>query len=189
MTENRSLSPEQRDAALHALVGADPGAVVEAALLLSEDASTTSQLVQLLETQSRPEVRQGILYALCWHGQPGLWDLMVEVLSNPREDPKVRGQAAEGLSYLFSYLTTDSREFTSGVNALLEALNDSSVEVRYCAVHALGATGHPPLIPVLERMREDPTPAPGWIGTVADEARRALEFLEGAHSMRKRRGR
>ncbi len=123
------------------------------------------------------EVRQGILYALSWHADLGTWDLMVRILADPQETPKVRGQAAEGLSYMFYKVPPGSREFEASVAALLEALKDPSPEVRYCAVHALGSTRHRPLIPVLEEMLLDKTPVPGWMGTVGDEAGRALEFM------------
>ncbi|MCY1042378.1 HEAT repeat domain-containing protein [Corallococcus sp. bb12-1] len=189
MNERAPLSQVQREAALKDIVGSDLGAIVEAAKLLSSDRSTTATLLKLLETERRVETRQGLLYALCWHGDLGTWDLMIHILADPQEAPKVRGQAAEGLSYMFMSVRTDSREFEAAVHALRGALKDPSPEVRYCAVNALGATGHPPLIPVLQAMGEDRTPVPGWMGTVSEEASRAIEALEGLHRMRLKNGR
>ncbi|WP_233595459.1 MULTISPECIES: HEAT repeat domain-containing protein [Corallococcus] len=173
----------------NSLVGADPDVIIQAAKALSSDRSTTATLLGLLQSERRVETRQGLLYALCWHGDLGTWDVMVHILADPREAPQVRGQAAEGLSYLFMSVRTDSPEFDGAVHALREALNDPSPEVRYCAVNALGSTGHPPLIPVLQEMRGDRTPIPGWVGTVSEEASRAIEALEGLHRMRLKNGR
>lgn len=180
MSQREPLSREAREAALVDIRGQDLTRIVQAAKLLSSDPSTTSRLVPLLETEQRMEVRQGILYALSWHGDLGTWDLMVRILADTRETPRVRGQAAEGLSYMFHEVTPGSPEFEAAVAVLREALKDPSPEVRYCAVNTLGATRHPPLIPVIEAMLEDKTPVEGWVGTVADEAARALEFMDGA---------
>lgn len=188
MVESGPLSQEQRQSALAEILGPDRGLMVEAAKRLSSDPSTTSRLLELLATESRLENRHAILYALTWHANLGTWALMVRIFADRGEDPKVRGQAAEALSYMFARWRTDSGEFESGVRALLDALKDPSPEVRYCAVHALGATGHPPLIPKLTEMLEDETPVDGWVGTVGDEARRALEWLEGMHTMRRKQG-
>lgn len=186
MTKREPLPQEEREAALRDLMGPDPDAMVQAAKLLSSDGSTTPKLVELLKTEGRAETRQAILHALAWHPDLGVWDLMVSILADRNEAPAVRGQAAEGLAYRFWALETTSREFELGVNALLEALNDASPEVRYCALHALGTTGHPPLLPAMEKMLEDKTPVPGWLGTVSDEAARAIEFLGLKHRSRLR---
>ncbi len=177
MSRQPPLSLEQRRTALTDIRGDDRGRVVEAAKVLSSDPSTTPDLVGLLATETRADVRQGVLYALAWHADLGTWELMIRILSDAAEAPNVRGQAAEGLSYMFHKVTADSEKFEAAVSALLVALKDPSPEVRYCAVNALGATRHQPLIPVLERMVEDKTPVPGWLGTVGDEARRALEWI------------
>ncbi|WP_157758564.1 hypothetical protein [Cystobacter fuscus] len=95
------MTEEQREAALRDIRGPDPVAIVEAAKLLSADSSTTARLLELLASEERVEVRQGILYALTWHGDVSLWDLMIRILSDQKEHPKVRGQAAECISYMF----------------------------------------------------------------------------------------
>ncbi|QRK13515.1 HEAT repeat domain-containing protein [Archangium violaceum] len=164
--------------------GSAPIAIVEAAKLLSADSSTTARLLELLPSEERVEVRHCILYALSWHGDVSLLDLMVRILADQREHPKVRGQAAECIAYLFDKVETDSKEFNAAVDALQEALRDDSPEVRYCAVHTLGATRHLPLIPVLQGMLRDQTPVEGWMGSVGDEASRAIEWIMEGNSQR-----
>jgi HEAT repeat protein len=186
--ERTQLSPEQREAALRDIMGADRSAMVEAARLLESDKSTTSRLIELLETERRVDTRHAILYTLSWHADLRTWDLMVRILSDPREAPLVRGQAAEGLAYSFSQVSPGSREFEVGVKALLDALKDPSPEVRYCSLFALGATNHPPLIPMLKAMLADQTPVPGWVGTVAYSAAQAIEGIEWAEKMRRMKG-
>lgn len=185
MGEREPLSPEQREAALRDIMGADRSAMVEAARLLESDKSTTPRLLELLETERRVDTRQAILYTLSWHADLGTWDLMVRILSDPGEAPRVRGQAAEGLAYSFSQVSPGSREFESGVRALIDALKDPEPEVRYCSLFALGATKHPPLIPVLKEMLADLTPVPGWVGTVAHSAAGAIEGIEWAEEVRR----
>ncbi len=179
MEEAKRLSEEMREAAFADLREGDLGRVVRAAKLLADDREpgTTIRLVDLLDGEARMEVRHAVLYALAWHGDLETWELMVRVVSDPNEHPRVRGQAAEGLAYGFHLLSPGSQRFEAGVAALTSAVEDPSPEVRYCAVHALGATRHRSLASVIERLLGDATPVPGWIGTVGDEAARALEFM------------
>ncbi|WP_199732705.1 MULTISPECIES: HEAT repeat domain-containing protein [Corallococcus] len=188
MARSEPLSEEQRESALKDIQGPDRSVIVPAAKALSADKSTTSRLLELLDVASHVDARHGILYALSWHADLRTWDLMVRILADPQEAPKVRGQAAEGLSYMFHGVKMDSREAEVAVEALLMALKDPSPEVRYCAVNTLGATGHLPLVPVLKEMLADQTPAPGWVGTVGEEASRALDWIERAHSQRLKDG-
>jgi HEAT repeat protein len=188
MAERVPLSQEERESAFKDILGPDLGAIVQAAHLLSADKSTTSRLLQVLETERRLDNRHAILYALTWHADLATWNLMVSIFADSNETPKVRGQAAEALSYMFAYQRSDSKEFEAAVKALIDGLKDPSPEVRYCAVNALGSTGHPPLEPVIRGMLRDSTPVKGWIGTVGDEASRALEWLELAYSMRQKDG-
>lgn len=189
MGERTPLTPEQREAALRDLMGADRSAMIKAAKLLESEVSTTPTLLALLETERRVDTRHAILYTLSWHGDLKTWDLMVRIFLDPKEAPLVRGQAAEGLAYMFSSVSPGSREFEVGVAALTEALKDPEPEVRYCSLFALGATKHPPLIPLLKEMLADRTPVPGWIGTVADKAAEAIERIEWAEKMRREKGR
>jgi len=184
VTARLRLSAEEQDEAFAALCGDDLTAIMEASKRLSGDPSTTRRLLRVLEDQNRPEVRQGILYALAWHDSLASWDLAVRVVADPAEAPRVRGQAAEVLAYHFNKLWAGDARFEAGTAALLSALNDPSPEVRYCAVFALGSTGHLPLLPALERMLSDDSPVPGWIGTVASCAAEQMEWLRRAADRR-----
>lgn len=143
------------------IVGSDPRAIVNAATLLSGDPTTTGELLELLKVEDRAEPRQGLLYALSWHGDLRTWGLMVRILADARETPKVRGQAAEGLAYMFDLVGAESPEFQLAAKTPLQALSDPSLEVRYNAIFAIGATKHPPLIPALEALLGDSTLMPG----------------------------
>ncbi len=187
MVDRGILSVEQCEAALRDIVGSERAAIICAAKLLSSDSATTPLLLALLDTERRVDNRHGILYALSWHADMSAFDVMVRIVSDRNEVPVIRGQAAEGLSYAFSRLATNSARFEAGVNALLEALKDPSPEVRYCAVNALGTTGHPPLASAIQGMLSDRALVPGWVGTVGEEASRALESLWASHKMRLRK--
>ncbi|WP_226993993.1 HEAT repeat domain-containing protein [Myxococcus hansupus] len=171
------LSDEQREAALQALVGSNPTAIIQAANLLSGDSTTTPRLLELLEVESRPASRQGILFALSWHGDVSLWGLMLRILADVQEAPVVRGQAAEGVAYLFYKVQPETEEFELAARTLLKALEDPSLEVRYGVIFALGASRHLSFLPVLEALIEDPTPVPGWNDTIGRKAADAIESL------------
>ncbi|WP_244221921.1 HEAT repeat domain-containing protein [Corallococcus exercitus] len=181
-------TPEERDVALKDILGDDPIAMVKASKLLCYAKAATPTLLRFLEAETRVDTRHAILYALTWHGHLAQWDLMVGILKDVQEAPLVRGQAAEYLAYNFLNVRTDSAEFKVAVDALLEALKDPSPEVRYCAVHALGNTGHPPLRPALQEMIQDRTPVPGWVGTVSSQASESMEWLESMHERRLKNG-
>lgn len=167
---------------MKAIGGSDRVAIVEAAKLLSGDRTTTDRLLALLDGEGRADSRQGILHALSWHGDLRTWGLMVRILADDREAPKVRGQAAEGLAYMFDLVKADSPEFELAVKTLLEALTDPSLEVRYNAIFAIGATRHLPLIPALEALLGDSTPVPGWGDTIGRKAADAIEWLTWSKS-------
>jgi HEAT repeat protein len=181
----KTLSSDEREAVFAALCSEDAVAVSEASRLLSEDRAptTSARLLSLLDTQSRAEVRRGILYALAWHGGLIAWDVAVRILSDSREDPDVRGQAAEILEYNFSELSPGEVRFAATA-ALLVALKDPETEVRHCAVHALGATGHLPLLPALHAMLSDRTPIKGLGQTIGDIAAERMEWLQELHQSR-----
>ena len=184
VTARLRLSAEEQDEAFAALCGDDLTANVKASKRLSGDPSTTRRLLRVLEHQNRPEVRQGILYALAWHDSLASWEVAVRVVADPAEAPRVRVQAAEILAYHFKKLWPGGARFESAAAASVSALNDPSPEVRNCAVFALGSTGHLPLLPALERMLSDNSPVPGWIGTVASYAAEQIEWLRGTAKRR-----
>lgn len=171
------LSEDQRTQALAEIVCSDRERFVAAAHVLSEDPSTRPALLELLENERRIDQRHAILYALTWHADLRDWYMMILIFADANEAPLVRGQAAEALSYAFYMVSRDSEAYRAAVDALIAGLEDPSPEVRYCAVNALGTTQDRALIPVIARMLDDHTPVPGWLGTVADEAARALDWI------------
>jgi len=186
LASEKTLYSDEREAVFAALCSEDALAVSEASRLLSEDRAptTSARLLSLLDTQSRAEVRQGILYALAWRGGLIAWDVAVRILSDSREDPEVRGQAAEILEYNFSELSPGEVRFAAATAALLTALKDPETEVRHCAVHALGATGYLPLLPALQAMLSDRTPIKGLGQTIGDIAAERMEWLQELHQSR-----
>ena len=166
--------------ALLDIVSDNPARVVPAAKRLSELPESNAALLRLLENERRLVNRHGILYALTWHALPSDWELMVRIVADETEHPTVRGQAAEALSYAFYQHAPESPEFGSGVRVLVAALRSTEAEVRYCAANALGATKQRSLIPVLEALFDDDARPEGWVGSVADEARRAIDWIEPA---------
>ncbi|WP_375759056.1 HEAT repeat domain-containing protein [Corallococcus exercitus] len=186
MDEGKPLSQDERESTLKAISGDDPDAMIKAARLLAYEESTTPQLLELLKHERRAETRQAILYALAWHTNQSLCELMAGILSDPREAPSVRGQAAEGIAYMIREIPTDSEKFKIAVGALVAALKDPSPEVRYCSIFALGSTRHQPLIPVLEGLLGDHTEVPGWVGTIGSEAANAIERISPDYMKQKK---
>lgn len=175
-----------REAALRDIQSDERSLIVAAGKVLADDKASTSALVELLGKERRPENRQGILYALAWHGDLSIWDQMVEIVADTTEHPKVRGQAAEVLSYMFIDQEPGTRSFNAAVAVLIEATKDPSPEVRYCAANTIGTSGYLPLRPHLEALLGDRDPVEGWVGSVADEAERSLEFLVGMDAQRRK---
>lgn len=158
--------------------------VVPAAKLLSSDATTTDEVLRLLKTARHHDNRQGLLYALAWHGGLKAWKVAVEILADEREHPTVRGQAAEVLSYAFSQVEPGGPEFAMAVPVLAAATKSVEPEVRCRAANAIGSSGDVSLRPLLEALLKDQTRVPGWVGTVADEAERSIESLEHGANQR-----
>ena len=103
--EPPALSPEERERALRDLGSADLPEIARAAKLLSADPTSLPMLMKLLDQESRPDNRQGILYALSWISTPDILETIVHILKDSKEDPRVRGQAAEAIAYMFMELT------------------------------------------------------------------------------------
>jgi HEAT repeat protein len=98
---------------------------------------------------------------------------LISVLSNERESPKVRGQAAEALA---------NRGDHQALFPLQTALDDASVEVRFWAVFALGQLGDPYALTALERVAAtDQAVLPGW-WSISKEARDAIQQIQERQS-------
>jgi HEAT repeat protein len=89
--------------------------------------------------------------------------------TNGHEDATLRAHSAEALAYL-----QDSR----AIPALLVALRDRAVEVRFWSAFALGELGAWQAVPELEQLaRVDHTVLPGW-WAVGKEAKNAIEKIK-----------
>ncbi|MBZ4421837.1 HEAT repeat domain-containing protein [Myxococcus sp. RHSTA-1-4] len=121
--------------------------------------------------------RQAILYALSWQDDVRAWWPLVKVLADVNEAPAVRGQAAEGIGYLFARKRKNRLGYTVAMEVLLWALGDPSPEVRYYAIFALGASRDPSIIPALQKMLKDPGRSDAIVGTIGDEARSAIDWI------------
>ncbi|MCU0697653.1 MAG: HEAT repeat domain-containing protein [Myxococcaceae bacterium] len=186
-TSPRPLDADARRAALEAVVGEDKAEIIRAARLLSGDSSTTESLLEVLPNEQRPPNRQAVLYALAWHGDTRTWPVAMTILDDATEHPSVRGQAAEVLSYLFLRFEPGEAHFEDAIRVLLRTMTDPSPEVRYCVANTLGSTGFLPMCKHLEGMLNDHAVAEGWVGTVADEAARAIEDCREMAEQRVRR--
>jgi len=180
------LSGPELEAALAQLGSADGPTVIRAATLLSGQRELTSRLLPLLADERRPANRQGILYALAWQGDLSLWETFIQVLSDTNEAPDVRGQAAEGLEYLFSEVDPGTARFEAGVSALVGALHDPSPEVRGCSALALGSTGHLPLVPTIAQLLSDDARGTSFHGGEKDAAEEAIDDLRRTNEHRTR---
>jgi len=125
----------------------------------------------LLDTGATLEHRRAAVYALGAIADLSALGQLTEMLLSPAEPASIRAQAAESLGYL-----RDRR----AVEPLIQATADSSPEVRFSAVFALGAIGDPSAQQTLEEItRSDNGVVEDW-GKVADEALGALESLKRA---------
>ena len=176
----------ERERALRDIQSDERSLIVAAAKVLADDKASTSLLIEILRSERRPENRQGILYALAWHGESAIWDQMVEIVADTTEHPKVRGQAAEVLSYMFIDQQPGTEPFNAAIAVLIEATKDPSPEVRYCAANTIGTSGYLPLRPHLEALLGDREPVEGWVGSVADEAQRSMEWLVAMDEQRRK---
>jgi HEAT repeat protein len=127
-------------------------------------------LIQALRDGSAPDERAWAAYALGLIRDERACAPLLEAFRNTEEDPKVRGDAAEALAYLFAY---------EAVPALREALAQSSVPVRFWAMFALGQLAGPDVIPDLERIAAtDDAIMPGY-WSLRKEALDMIESIRG----------
>lgn len=150
---------------------------VAASLRLSSCRRLAPILVEMLKTERREPNRQAILYALSWQGDVRAWWPLLKVLADVSGSTPVRRQAAEGIAYTIGLKSKTSLGYKIGIDVLIWLLTDPSVEVRYDALFALGASLDPAVLPHLQRMTDDPGTAPSVAGTVAEEARDAIGWI------------
>jgi HEAT repeat protein len=135
------------------------------------DARTALNLIGALERDSSADVRFYSIYALGLLQSDSAIAPILGVLDDEKEDPKVRGMAAETLSFFRSERTVES---------LMACLSDPQVEVRYWAAFALGELGARKALPALMRLaRTDQSSLPDG-RSVSNEAAEAIDKIEKA---------
>jgi HEAT repeat protein len=117
------------------------------------------------------EQRSAAIHALSGLGDPRSIEPLLAILSNPHDDPTVRGHAAEALAQFVD-------RQADIVPYLIRALDDSHPEVRFWAAFALGQQGDEQALPALRRLAEtDTATLPGW-WSVRREAADAIAHIK-----------
>ncbi len=151
-------------------VFADPKLTWEAAKVLGviNSKRAVKPLINSLLESREKEQRAAAAYALGLLADERARPPLVQVLSDPKADPKVRGHAAEALAHLGDERAADH---------LVAALNDRSVEVRYWSAFALGQLRNKKAVPELKRLLTNKAVLPGW-GRISDAAKEAIASIE-----------
>lgn len=130
-------------------------------------------LCALVRGASDGGTRWAAAYALTWHRDGRAVAPLLEALGDRREEPKVRGQAAEGLGQLLA-----GRDDDGPLGVLRDALGAPEPEVRFWSAFALGQAGDRRAIPELARLAvTDHAVVPGW-WAVSKEAAAALAAIQ-----------
>jgi hypothetical protein len=112
-------------------------------------------------------VRWDALECIAQSPLPFATGFLIRVMEDRTEDSLLRGRAAESLQ---------TRSAPRATRALMNALRDPAVEVRFWAVFALGSHPAKKAIPALEPMLGDSAVLPGW-WSVGQEAEAMLDAL------------
>jgi HEAT repeat protein len=132
-------------------------------------------LIDALLQSEEAEKRAASAYALGLLRDKRAIETLLRVLQNKVEQPKVRGQAAEALAWF------DDRS-KRVIDALIDGLEDASVEVRFWSAFALGELKIRRAVNKLERLAaEDDEVLPGW-WSVSKEASDALDRIRSKSS-------
>jgi HEAT repeat protein len=153
-------STEVRCQAIIELGGVRATEAVDALLRLLDDGDLRTRMVV---THTLGEIGDGRAHAP-----------LLALLVDYSQSPDLRGQAAESLASL------ENR--SDAVPALIAALDDDEVVVRFWAAFALGAIADPGALAALDRVAaNDHAPVPGF-STVSDEARESAEIIRSRQS-------
>ena len=145
----------------------------------------------MLDSSRSARQRQAAAYALSftWSGladeryMPAVGEALVMVLQNPDETPGLRGQAAEGLAYLFGPCAgarhdRRQRGYRDAGQVLVNVLTDPSAEVRFWSAFALGSMRYRAALPALQKLaRTDKEMFSNW-WTVGEEAADAVDTIQ-----------
>ena len=135
---------------------------------LLRDARALPSLIDHLAATADPAVRQIIVWAMgCIGGSTAVAEL-TRLLTLLTEHPAVRGAAAEQLGMIGN---------RTAVPVLLAALQDPETEVRFWSAYALGQLGVKRAIPALESLAKRDTGAVPQFGSIAAEARQAIQHI------------
>jgi len=136
-------------------------------------------LARALREDPDPEVRYQSGHELQFFFDDRLCDLYLEVLLDPAEAPRVRGQAAEGLHLWPSCGDGRTRLYKRVVQGLIACLSDGSPEVRFWCCYALGQLRARAAVPYLQQLVDSDTEiCPNW-WPVRDEASDAIRAIHG----------
>lgn len=157
-------------ALLRAFAASDAAVYWEAAktLALFNSKRALEPLAAALHGDADEEKRVAAVYALGWLTDERTVEIILDVLKNEQETPRVRGEAAEVLAY---------KPCSAHIVAtLVRCLADPAVEVQFWAAFALAHHGGPAEVPALEALAARSTSTailPGW-WSVRDEAQWAI---------------
>jgi HEAT repeat protein len=113
--------------------------------LSSIGTETVLLLISLLTKAKRADARAAAAYVLGTNRYESARASLEELLSNPNEEPLVRGHAAEALGYI---------QNPKSVRVLLEQLRDQNPGVKYWCIFALGLIKDREAVPALKLITE-----------------------------------
>jgi HEAT repeat protein len=148
------------------------GARAQAAITLGQvgDGATAVRLAELLGREADLILRQVVVNAIGHLGNTDVAGALLRILRDLDEEPALRGEAAEALGNL----KARGREV---VAALVTSLDDPSPDVRFFSAFALGVVGTRAVLPELEKVAAaDEGVAEPW-GSVAVEAKTAIDAI------------
>lgn len=138
---------------------------------------TVDPLLQVMRSAKAAANREAAAYALTWMYRRELIPDFAECVADETQPETVRGQAAEALAYLGSYVRRNSRWFKLSEETLLLNLTAASPVVRFWCCFALGSVRSERAIKPLARLRRsDQSVCPGW-WKVSEEAADALHHI------------
>ena len=129
-------------------------------------------LIEVLIADAPTVARQASAYVLGAFRQAEVENALRAVLTDQDQPPDVRAACAEALGY---------GHFRDAFPALVDATADSSPEVRYWSVYALGELGDPAALPVVALRMSDPDRTSTG-ASIAEEAERVCALLDERHA-------
>lgn len=158
---------------LTVLVGPHESLRREAAQALGvlRDQRATGDLVQAMVGDPDTMVGELAAQSLGNLGSPKAILALREVFNDPKQDPSVRGAAAEALGASFTF---------DCASELISGLSDRADEVRFWSAYALGFMRIKDALPELERLAStDDAEVPGWWSVSKEAAWAIAQITEG----------